>query len=155
MYTQLAHLSTSVMRLSRPKASVFETMEPTMARISKIHIFTPAETSCPLNGHRNLRTSSMSISLLQSTLNVSAVPLFAPPPSPPDVYNCDGYYSDPIKPLISDCRVAFKSLPIGFTPIAWYTEPGPGRDNILPIEVRHGKHFVFLCTPMHKEPALT
>lgn len=81
----------------------------------------------------------MSLSLFQLAVNASAVQVAYPPLSLPDVSNCKDYYANPSPPLLSDCQIAFKNLPSGTAPTAWYTQPAAGEErNVLPLEVYHG-----------------
>ena len=67
-------------------------------------------------------------SLVQPSLNSSTSTLTVfPPPIPPDVFDCGGYYALPRPPATGDCVDAFNLLPQGDTPLIWTIEPTTGK----------------------------
>ena len=53
-----------------------------------------------------------------SLLNIAQLSSF-PPPEPPDIDFCDGFFSNPLKPQVDDCISAFNLLPAGNTPVRY------------------------------------
>lgn len=57
-------------------------------------------------------------------------------------------FREPSRPAWSDCRAAMRQLPASTTAegaTRYYTTSMPGRSNVLPIVVSHGKQSVLLA----------